>query len=687
MQRALNLFLCLFLFFGPAFAQKKQLKVKYGKISEEEIAMTSYKDDPAAPAVVLFDKGNISHRFVNDKGFMLEFERHVRIKIFKKIAYSLADVPIFYFKSQDVQGLQASSFNLENGKLVETKLEKDNVFDETLTRSRMVKKMTIPAVREGSIIEYKYTISDEGAVGIQDWVFQRLEVPTIWSEFEASVPTFIEFRKMAQGWVPFALAEEKKQEETISITYIAHSGDAVVTTKAQSVRVEYQTNTMHFIQENVPALKREPFIGSLKDYLSQINFDIRAVYETDIVPSGQSYRLVNGAFKERNNTWENLGKEMLEDVYDDILRSSKYTEDAAAACIAGKTSTAEKVAAIYEYIGKNYQTVDLDYVWMSQSMEHLTKNRKGSPTDLNLLFINMLRQAKIKAFPVLISTRPNGHILPFRVTSDGMNRVIAAVETEANTQVLIDQSACPNPIGLLPEEDLNEQGLLLEGKGSITWMPLQNKVSVRSAVLADLTVTPESGLDGVITFSESGYGAVAARAKIKEKDAQSFVQDQFKDLIADGRATDSKIENPGNWQDAGLKGTFKLATSAFVTVSGNKIYLTPALGFGGKENPFKNPERKFNIDLGAPNSQTYSFSFKIPLGYKVEEMPKSAKLTFGENALSFDYLIENTGEQIKVNIRRNTKKTYIAVDQYEDLRQFFGSMIAKMEEQIVLAKD
>lgn len=686
MRYTLNLFLCLLFFASALSAQKKELKVKYGKISDEEMAMQSYPKDPAAPAVVLFDKGSTTHRYADNVGFVLEFERHVRIKVFSKEATHLGDVVIFYFASQRVSDLKATSYNLENGKIVETKLDKDNVFSEKLTRTRMVKKMTIPAVREGTVIEYKYSIVDEGAVGIQNWVFQRREIPTVWSEYEASVPTFIDFRKMSQGWEPFTLTEEETKDATININYTTRSSGKIVDSKTVNTKVEYTTNNMHFIQENVPALKPEPYVYSVNDYLSQINFDVRAVYETSLEPSGTGYKLVNRGFRERNNSWERLGGEMLEDVYADILESSKYTEAEAQKCVAGKTLRTEQIAAVYACIGQNYQNNGLNYIWPSQKLEDLVKNKKGTPADLNLLFINMLRRSKIKAYPLMLSTRENGRIQSYRVTTEAFDRVIAAVEAEDGKLTLMDVTGWPNPIGLLPEDDLNGEGLLLSDIANISWLPVQNTVSVRQAIVADLEVLPEKGLAGAITFADNGYGAVAARARIREKDAQTFVGEKFKDLIADGRFSDLKIENAGQWQDAGIKGTFNLETTAFATVSGDKIYLSPALGFGMKENPFKNPERKFNIDLGTPKNMTLSLSFKIPAGYKVEEIPKPAKVTFGENALSFEYMTEVTPETIKFSIRQNVKKPYISVEDYEDIKQYFGTMISKLEEQVVLTK-
>ena len=52
MLKVLQLLLCAILFATPTFAQDKKFKAKYGKISDEELAIKTYKDDPGAPALV-----------------------------------------------------------------------------------------------------------------------------------------------------------------------------------------------------------------------------------------------------------------------------------------------------------------------------------------------------------------------------------------------------------------------------------------------------------------------------------------------------------------------------------------------------------------------------------------------------------------------------------------------------------
>ncbi len=650
--------------------------------------MTSYEGDPAAPAVVLFDKGILSHRYIETAGFMIEFERHTRIKIFKKEALHLANIVVPHHKDMEVGEIKASSFNLENGKMVETELEKANVFEESVTKNYLLTKFVIPTVKEGSIIEFTYTWKTQGGIGMPDeWVFQKEKIPTIWSEFEASVPAYIEFKKMSQGWVSFSLAEEGQSNETLNLKIRDRGAGLVVSTNIENINLEYTVNKMHFIQEDVPALKTEDYVNSPADYLSRISFDIQTVYDTDVVPSGPAYKIVNTLPTAYNRTWFVLGRELLDDVYEKDLESSKYTEEMAKACTVGKTTNPEILTAIYEQIGKNFVVKnDFDRIFKSQTMESLVKDRKGTPTDLNLLLINMLGKVGVEAWPVLISTTDHGQVLSYRVSLDEFNRVIAAVKTEDDSYILVDASVFPNPLGLLGKEDLGNQGLLLKSKEDVSWIPLQNKVSVKSVVIANMSLDATGNTVGSVVNYESGYNGVTNRKTIKEKGEAAMVQEQFKDWFDDGKLVELKVQNADNWNDPSLKIEFKLETAAFTNVSGDKIYLSPMAGLGLHNNPFKNPERKFNIDLDPNGEANYNLSFKIPEGYKVEELPKQAKVSFNENALSFEYLTENTAGVLKFNVRIKQKTSTIEAASYSELQRFYELMTAKMEEQAVLSK-
>lgn len=99
------------------YAQKDPYR--FGEIPAEDLQMTVYPEDSTAEAVVLFDFGT-SHPIPDYDAINLD--RHVRMKILKTGGLDQADVNLILFRfagNEDrIQNLKASTFNLENGKLV-----------------------------------------------------------------------------------------------------------------------------------------------------------------------------------------------------------------------------------------------------------------------------------------------------------------------------------------------------------------------------------------------------------------------------------------------------------------------------------------------------------------------------------------------------------------------------------------
>ena len=299
----------------------------------------------------------------------------------------------------------------------------------------------------------------------------------------------------------------------------------------------------------------------------------------------------------------------------------------------------------------------------------------------------MLRRADLIAFPVLVSTLGNGKPINFRVSLRQFDRVLTGLVLEDGSISLIDASSWPNPIGLLPKAVCNGDGLMLKNQENIEWIALESKIADRSALLSDISFTSDGLALIKVSFSETGHAAVAGREMIHNNDAQAYVKEHFKEMIAGGKLTEVTIEATSYWNTPALKGSFLLESSSYTTVSGNKIYLTPMLNMGLKETPFKNPDRKFGIDFGPPSSSTYFFSFKIPSGYQVEEAPNPLKLVMNEHTLSFDYLIDKSNpELINITVKKNIKTQFVPITTFPDLQQFYSIMVAKMAEQIVLTK-
>src|SRR5579859_7685531 len=124
-SRILFIILCC-LGAGSAVQAQDKTPVKFGKVSPADFDLSAYRFDSSATAVVIADVGR-SEFVGNTKGwFSLEFRRYKRIKILNKNGFGIATEIIPLFTSgtatEKVDGLKATTYNLENGKVVETRL-------------------------------------------------------------------------------------------------------------------------------------------------------------------------------------------------------------------------------------------------------------------------------------------------------------------------------------------------------------------------------------------------------------------------------------------------------------------------------------------------------------------------------------------------------------------------------------
>ncbi len=655
MKKTLNIVLLL-LFVIPMFtyAQKKEvpeLKVKFGKISEEEIAMKLYDKDPDAAAVILFDIG-----FCSLAGNFSGFERHRRIKIFKKEGYNEANLRIVFNRKrrQSVSGLKAICFNMDNGKLTETKATKDNIYEENITKDIFVQKITIPGVREGSIIDIKYTLDNPG---VQDWYFQD-DIPTLWSEYKLTIPEFYNFSKIGQGFTPYLYNDQSREGETITGT-----------------NFNFTKYTYHWIQKDVPAIKQEKYMSSIEDYRTKLTFYL----ETVNFPGELMERVLP--------TWEELSKELMTDVdFGKFIDKKNAMEEEVTAVVKADMTPIQKVHAVYEYVGKTFETNEEMYsLWMTSSISKLKEKKKVTPTEKNLIVMNMLNTAGIKVAPVLIRTRDEGRVSTPLAVISRFNRVITHVTLEKDT-FFLDASGYPQPMKLLPLETLSGYGVKFPEKEKYeTVIPL-SKIASRRYIQSQLSVNTEGGLAGDNTITNSGYEAYKMRKSLKETGEEKVVQSIFKDVIADGKIEKYSFESSEITSDNPIKGNFKINTNAYINKSEDKIYISPFTCFGEKENPFKADERLYNVEFGASTDEYFQITVTIPEGYKLEELPKPLRISMPENSIRYEYLTALNGTVLSINTKLTVKKTVFNAEEYALLKEMYAKMIGKMGEQIVLTK-
>ncbi len=215
MRYALTTMLCLMAFLQTS-AQEK-LPFKWGKVTPADFNITSPLIDSSTNAVIIADVGETNFVFkLSDGGAAFNFERKVRIKILNKNGFDIATTSIGVYNTTNGNGeekvisLKAHTYNLVDGKVVDTKVDGSQQLKERVTKNWTENKFTFPNITEGSILEYSYIIESDFLTHLREWRFQS-KYPILYSNYSIIIPEYFNYINVSQG-----LNLEYKRENTNS---------------------------------------------------------------------------------------------------------------------------------------------------------------------------------------------------------------------------------------------------------------------------------------------------------------------------------------------------------------------------------------------------------------------------------------------------------------------------------------
>jgi hypothetical protein len=629
-----------------ASAQKSP--VKFGNIPMEDMKMTVYDKDSSAAAVILVDYGE-AYIQINTVAATMNFERHVRIKILKKEGLDFADVEVPLHISgtaeEKVLGLKAVTYTLENGQIVETKMSKDAVFKEKLSKYMTLHKFTLPNVKEGSVIEYSYTLVSDFVTYFPNWQFQYT-IPVRHSEFWASIPEYFFYEKYMQGYV-----QVNKYE------VIPKNG------------ANFQVNAHHWIVQNIPAFKEEPFMTSKQDYLSKVNFAL-----SRISYPGQPVDDVMGS-------WQKLNNLLVEsDAFGGIIKSSVFLKKQATEITVGMTDPVQKATAIYNFVKDNLEW-DGDKDYLSAPPRKVFDGKKGSAGDINIILASMLEKVDIDVDMVILSTRDHGFVRKEYPMSKQFNYAVCLARI-GDKEILMDATEKLLPMGVLPERCLNGEGLVIS-KTKHGWIKLGSKMKARTVVSGDFVLDAQGELKGNLTFTRDGYDAHNMRKEYQSKGESEYLKEFLS--TKSWQVDKSNFENIKTI-DQSAKQTHSLVISQHVSVAGDVMYISPFVSSQIDENPFKLENREYPVDYGTNQDKTYLCKFTLPEGFVVEEMPQPKVFALPGGAAKYSYSCSIIGNTLSIVSSFQINKSLFLQNEYPDLREFYNQVVAKQAEQIVLKK-
>ncbi|AKQ46972.1 hypothetical protein TH63_17130 [Rufibacter radiotolerans] len=653
-------------------ASGQEAPVKFGKVTEEELKMKAYAKDTSAAAVILADYGRSYFTYASD--FKVNFERVIRIKILKKTGYDWANMVVPYYQKtgvgkEQVSNIKGVTYNLEDGKIMKVKMDDKAIFDEKESANWSNKKFTLPAVKEGSVLEISYAITSDFLFNLRDWTFQR-SIPVVHSEYRASIPEYYQYKHIPQGYEPFAVNEALPGTMNFTVTWSSsvEPGLRGGRTAGGSEMVNAACVNHRWVMKDVPAITSEAYITTLNDYVSKVEFELEWI------------RYPNQIAKRIAGNWTSLTDDLMaEESFGLQLNRTGFFKNEVASMLAIKDSV-DRLNAVYEFVKKSVKWNGQSGKYVTSSLRKAFDAKTGNVADINLMLVAMLRDAGFEAHPVILSTRDNGRA-PHTPVLSRFNYVVAYAKIGDKT-ILMDATDPLMPLGYLPKQCLNGQGWLV-AKNAGDWVALKSGDRTTELLSAELQILPTGVLTGKVSQSTSGLWAVSQRRNVQEAGEEKFL----KGIAGSQNLLERKkpvLQNLKEYQKPfGLQYE---VSSPEETQNKDIIYLNPMLLKAQQENPFKLATRKYPVDFAQPTEEVYVCSFTIPDGYAVEEMPKSISLVLPENGGKFTYVLQNQGNKIQIMSKMSINKSVFYAEEYSFLKEFYTQMVAKHAEQIVLKK-
>jgi len=650
---------------------------KFGKISKEELKESQHSIDPKANAAILYKKQKIYFRFEQDKGFVQYNEIQVRIKIYNKEGYNYATNAIRLYDEgsdtkDDLTSFKAYTYNLVEGKIEETKLKKDGIFEEKLNSYWKQTKFTMPNIKDGSIVEYKYTIISP-RLAIQDIPFQEL-IHINKLEFKVTTPEYFKYNILSNPKaVYYPKLSESYYNEKVTFSY-RKSPEPGLNGTSKSELVTFSRDVKFNVIEsnavNVSALKKEAYIDNLNDYQAKLIMELNSI------------QLPNSPYENLSTSWDKVARTIYDrsDFGQQLEKGNYYKEDLES-ILTGVKAPEEILAVIFNHVKSKVKWNGVNGFVTEIGVKQAYKEGAGNVADINLILIAMLREAGLDANPVLISTKDNG--IPLFPTRSGFNYVICAVNFEQGL-VLLDASKSYTSFNILPIEVLNWQGRLIREDGSSSWVNLSVQQPSKEVISLNIKLNSDLSASGKVRNQYTDYKALEYRNTFEnysKDDLIKEIESKNGDLLV------SNIEVADmNIPVKPVLLSYEYQLDEALEEIGDSYYFSPLLFLKIEESPFKLQTRKYPIDLNFPTSRKYMVNIMLPEGFQVESLPENQKLQYNNTEGAFTYLIRENGSMLQMVITFDLNNTLILPADYEQFKQFFELVVSKQAEQIVLKK-
>lgn len=612
----------------------------FGRLSAADIDMKECSFDPEASAVVLLDNGSSDY----GTDYSLISYYHIRIKILKQEGMKYADVSIPYYSEDQFEFLHdvsAMTINIdEKGGRQEYKVDKNAIYFKKINAYNGQMTFAFPQARVGSILEYKYTSTMKHYGGLRDWLFQS-RLPVCFSSFFLRPAPHLEFTYQVQ----------KSPNYPIVITPSPHTG-------------------VYFEMKNIPGLGNEPFMDSREDYVQKVRFQIT---KFSGMVGTQKYM----------SSWNEVAKQLTshQDFGNELKTNLPEEQKLLVASIAGK-SEIERMNLLFNYMRKNYQWSGFKGITAEPGLKALYSKKNGNSASVNLALVNLLKEAKLDAWPMIVSERKHGKINTKTPFLQQFNNTYAAVFI-GGREYYLNATDPLTPPHLIPQNILNTTGLIVKRLTGILKEIQEENYRYNDNIYVTSVLDESGGLNGKVQLVSKDY-ARADRLSDYTDNIEKYIENLEQGAV--NLDIDSLELLNKDTDTLPLEEKFSFKTGLQNT--GDYSFLNLNMFTGFISNPFLTTERFSNINFGYKRRILLNNVVYLPPNFTVHALPKNLRLVNSDGTVSFNREILHTpgSEQLLARIKIEFNKSLYSVDEYPDVKEFFKKMVDLLNEQVVLKK-
>ncbi len=639
MKKNIQLFITVLLFPFISFAQEFP---NYGVITNEEINLKECAFDKDAAAVILLDEANANF----DIHYHLIYNHYIRIKILKEKGFNQANVIIPFYRKDNfemIDELAAMITNLNaDGSITSEKLDEKSFYK--IKEDEFFGKMifTFPNVKVGSILEYKYRSFMEHYGGLKDWYFHDY-LPVIKSAFTLYIPPRLEFTYKVVKIIdmPIVIKHDKRESK------------------------------IYFEMDNIGGIGDEPYMDARKDYIQKVAFQL----------SGRNFN--NSGKQNFMTTWDEVIREFIKknefghQLGKNLSGTGSFIEE-----VKKLPSNEEKLKAIYNYVRNNMSWNGINSQSAIDGIKEAWNKKKGTNGEINLILINLLKDAGLDAYPMLVSERYHGKVNTQYPFVDQFNTAYAYVIMDKKKYYL-DATDTYTPAHIIPNDILNTTALIVNEKIGGLVTITNDSLQYSDFITAQMQVDDNGKFSGEVAIKSNGYSRIEKLSEYKEEGQEKYINRNYENngiVIKDFEFLNQTSDSLPAEQN------FKFSTN--LSVSGEYLFVPLNIFSGFEKNPFTNDNRFSNVNFGYKRTISTFAVIALPKNYTLDPLPKSLSMTTPDKDIVFSRTVTYDKEANSVTCMFvfDFKKSLYTVDEYFILQEVYKKMFEYLKEPLVLKK-